>query len=98
MMVTIAMPTVLRVMEKHVPEKTRAVADALGGKPGQSAADLVEAMNARVGIPPTMRALGYKGGDLEEMAQDCAKSHFLGRSPYRPSAAEFKTMLVTIMG
>ena len=33
MMVTISMPTVLRVMEKHVPENTRAVAEALGGKP-----------------------------------------------------------------
>lgn len=98
MMVTIAMPTVLRVMEKHVPEKTRAVAEALGGKPGQTAADLVEAMNARVGVPPTMRALGYKGGDLDDMAQDCAKSHFLGRSPYRPDAAEFKTILATVMG
>ncbi|HEY3916484.1 MAG TPA: iron-containing alcohol dehydrogenase [Stellaceae bacterium] len=98
MMVTIAMPTVLRVMEKHVPEKTRLVADVLGGKPGQTAGDLVEAMNARVGIPPTMRALGYKGGDLDEMATDAAKSHFLGRSPYRPSAAEFRVMLATVMG
>lgn len=98
MMVTIAMPTVLRVMEKHVPEKTRAVADALGGEPGETAADLVEALNARVGIAPTMRALGYKGGDLDEMAQDCAKSHFLSCSPYRPNAAEFKTILATVMG
>jgi alcohol dehydrogenase class IV len=97
-MVTIAMPTVLRLMEKHVPDKTRAVADALGVKPGQSAADIVETMNARVGIAPTMRALGYKGGDLDEMAQDCAKSHFLGRSPYRPDALEFRAMLVTVMG
>lgn len=97
-MVTIAMPTVLRLMEKHVPEKTRAVAVALGAEPGETAADIVEAMNARVGIPPTMRALGYKGGDLDDMAQDCAKSHFLGRSPYRPSAAEFKTILATVMG
>jgi len=97
-MVTIAMPTVLRGMEKHVPDKTRAIAEALGAKPGQSAADIVEAMNARLGIPATMRALGYKGGDLDDMAQDCAKSHFLGRSPYRPSAAEFKTMLLAVMG
>lgn len=98
MMVTIAMPTVLRLMDKHVAEKTRAIADALGAKPGETAGDVVEAMNARIGIPPTMRALGYKGGDLDEMAQDAAKSHFLGRSPYRPSAAEFKTMLAAVMG
>jgi 4-hydroxybutyrate dehydrogenase len=98
MMVTIAMPTVLRVMEQHVPEKTHAIAEALGAKPGQTAGDAVEAMNTRVGIPPTMRALGYRGGDLDEMALDAAKSHFLGRSPYRPSAAEFRTMLAAVMG
>jgi 4-hydroxybutyrate dehydrogenase len=97
-MVTIAMPTVLRAMDKHVADKTKILAEALGAKPGQSAGDVVEALNERVGLPATMRALGYKGGDFDDMAQDCAKSHFLGRSPYRPSAAEFKSMLTTIFG
>ena len=92
------MPTVLRVMDKHVPDKTKILADALGAKPRQSAGDVVETLNERVGIPPTMRALGYKGGDFDDMAQDCAKSHFLGRSPYRPNTAEFKTMLTTVFG
>jgi alcohol dehydrogenase class IV len=97
-MVTIAMPTVLRVLQKHVPDKMVALGEALEAKPGQSAADVVEALNARVGLPASMRALGYKGGDLDDMAQDCAKSHFLGRSPYRPGVAEFKTMLATVIG
>ncbi len=97
-MVTIAMPTVLRFMARHVSDKMTALSQALGAKPGESAADVVEGLNARVGIPPTMRALGYKGGDFDDMADDCAKSHFLGRSPYRPNAAEFKTMLTTIFG
>lgn len=98
MMVTIAMPEVLRIMERHVPEKTRLVAEALGGKPDEGAADLVAALNGRVGIPATLRALGYEGGDLDEMAEEAARSHFLGRSPYRPSAAEFRTMLAAVMG
>jgi 4-hydroxybutyrate dehydrogenase len=98
MMVTIAMPTVLRLMEQHVPEKTRAVAAALASVPGATAADKVEALNAKLGIAPTLSALGYKNPDYDDMAQDCAKSHFLGRSPYRPSAAEFKTMLQTVIG
>lgn len=98
MLVTIAMPTVLRFLAKHVPDKMSALHEALDGKPGQSAADIVEDFNARVGLPATLRALGYKGGDLDDMAQDCAKSHFLGRSPYRPSVAEFKTMLATVVG
>jgi len=98
MMVTIAMPTVMRLLEQHVPDKMETLAEALGAVPGQSAADVVEDFNARVKIPPNLRALGYKGGDLDDMAQDCAKSHFLGRSPYRPSAAEFKAMLATVLG
>jgi 4-hydroxybutyrate dehydrogenase len=98
MMVTIAMPAVMRFLAPHVPEKMSALHEAMGGKPGQSAADIVEDFNRRVGIAPTMRALGYKGGDLDDMARDCAKSHFLGRSPYRPNVAEFKTILTTVMG
>jgi alcohol dehydrogenase class IV len=98
MLVTIAMPTVLRVLEKHVPEKTEILAQTLGARPGQSAADVVEAMNALVGLPASLRALGYRGGDIDDMAEDCAKSRFLDRSPYRPSFAEFKTMLATVIG
>jgi 4-hydroxybutyrate dehydrogenase len=97
-MVTIALPTVLRLHAKHVPEKLVVLDEALGARAGQSAADIVEDLNARVGLPATMRALGYRGGDLDDMAQDCAKSHFLGRSPYRPGVAEFKTMLGTVIG
>jgi len=91
-------PTALRLLEKHVPGPMRTVADALGAKPGQSAADVVEALNARVGLPSNLRELGYKDGDLDDMAADAAKSHFLGRSPYRPSVAEFKTMIRTVVG
>lgn len=98
MMVTIAMPTVMRLMEKHVPDAMQVLAQTLGAKPGQSAADVVEALNERVGLPSTLRDLGYRDGDLDDMAKDAAKSHFLGASPYRPSAAEFKTMLGTIIG
>lgn len=98
MMVTIAMPTVMRLLAAHAPEKMAVLAEALGAKPGQSAADMVEALNARLGIPPSLRALGYRDPDFDDMAADCAKSHFLGRSPYRPNAAEFKDMLRTVMG
>lgn len=98
MMVTIALPTVMRLMEKHAPEAMQVLAHTLGAKPGQSAADVVEDLNARVGLPPTLRELGYKDGDLDDMAQDCAKSHFLGACPYRPGVGEFKTMLRTIIG
>ncbi|HKT18496.1 MAG TPA: iron-containing alcohol dehydrogenase [Stellaceae bacterium] len=98
MMVTIAMPTVMRLLSPHMPEKMAILGEALGGKPEQNPADMVEALNARLGIPPNLRALGYNDPDFDDMAADCAKSHFLGRSPYRPSAAEFKSMLRTIVG
>ncbi len=98
MLVTIAMPSVMRLLAPYSADKMEVIARALDAKPGQSAADVVEELNARVGIPPSLRALGYEGGDLDDIAADCAKSHFLGRSPYRPTQAEFKALLRTVMG
>lgn len=98
MLVTIALPAVMRLLEPHVPDKMRDIAAATGAKPGQSAADALAALTQRVGLPATIRGLGYAGGDLDEMAEDAASSFFNGRSPYRPTVAEYKAMLTEILG
>ena len=94
-LVTLALPTVLRLLERRVPEKIAALAAAMGAK---NAADAIETMNARVGLPKNLRALGYPAGDLDEMAQDAAQSWFNARSPYRPNVEEYKAMIRTVLG
>jgi alcohol dehydrogenase class IV len=96
-MVTIAMPAILRTYETRFAEKTKKLADALGLKSG-TPADAVAAMNERLGIPPTLRKLGYKGGDLDELATDSHKSFFNFTAPYHPSVDEYRGLVEQVLG
>ena len=95
-MVTIAMPAVLRAYEQRYPEKTAQLAAAIGVKSG-TPADAVAEMNARLGIPSTIRKLGYKGGDLDELADDSHKSFFNVTAPFHPSVAEYKALVTEVL-
>src|SRR5258708_2327466 len=94
-LVTLCMPAVLRALEPHAGEKMRQLADAMGAR---NAANAVEALSRKVGLPANIKALGYPAGDLDEMAEDAAQSFFNLRSPYRPTTAEYKDMISEIIG
>jgi alcohol dehydrogenase class IV len=96
-MVTIAMPAVLRAYETRYAEKTKKLAEALGLKSG-TPAEAVAAMNERLGIPSTIRKLGYKGGDLDELATDSHKSFFNFTAPFHPSVAEYRGLVEQVLG
>jgi len=96
-MVTIAMPAVLRSYEKRYPDKTKKLADAIGIKSG-TPAEAVADMNQRLGIPPTIRALGYKPGDLDEMAEDSHESFFNVTAPFHPSVVEYRALVEEVLG
>lgn len=97
-LVTIVLPAVLRMLEPHARDKMRRLAEAMGAASGKSAADAIEAMNYRLGIPAHLRALGYEAGDIDEMAADCAASYFNARSAYRPNQGDFRAMLRDALG
>jgi len=96
-LVTLAMPHVLRCLAPHVGEKLEQLAHALMAKPGEGAADVVENLARRVGLPRTVRAMGYAPSDLDEMAADAAASFFNLRSPYRPTTHEYKTIIAELL-
>jgi alcohol dehydrogenase class IV len=98
LLVTLAMPHVLRLHARHVPEKMRVLAEVIGVASGAEVADEVEAMNTRLGLPSDLKAMGYKVGDLDEMAADSVASYFNKASPYQPSQAEYKAMLMALLG
>jgi alcohol dehydrogenase class IV len=96
-MVTIAMPAVLRAYETRYADKTRKLAEALSLTSG-TPAEAVAAMNERLGIPSSLRKLGYKGGDLEELATDSHKSFFNVTAPFHPSVAEYRDLVEEVLG
>lgn len=97
-LVTIALPSVLRLIEKHAAEKMERLAEAMGLNSGHAAPNAIKAFNARVGLPASLRELGYPVGDPDKMAHDAANSFFNAWSPYHPTPAEYKAMIQEIMG
>jgi alcohol dehydrogenase class IV len=98
MMVTISMPAVLRMHERRIPERMKKMAEAFPLRAGQSPADAVTEMNKRVGLASSIRQLGYKGGDLNEMSEDAHKSFFNERAPYHPSTDEYRAIIAEALG
>jgi 4-hydroxybutyrate dehydrogenase len=95
-MVTIAMPAVLRSYEAGYPQKMQKLADAIGFTPGTPAQAVTE-MNWRLGIPPTMRKLGYQGGDPAELAEDSHKSWFNTTAPHHPSVEDYRALVEDVL-
>ena len=87
MMVTIALPPVLELYERHVPGILEPLACAMGVKPGETAA-AVERLNDALGVPRSLAALGYKPGSAATLVEQTLNSHFNATAPYRPSQAE----------
>jgi 4-hydroxybutyrate dehydrogenase len=95
-MVTIALPAVLRSYEARYPEKTEKLAAALGATQF-TPAQAVEEMNWRLGLPPTMRKLGYKGGDVAELAEESHRSWFNTTAPFHPSVEEYRALVAAVL-
>ena len=66
-------------------------------RPGQSAADSLSELNAKLGLPHSIAELGYGQADLEELATDALASFFNAASPYRPTSDEYKDILQSLM-
>ncbi len=98
LLVTLAMPPVLRLHTHHVPERMGLLAEAMGVGTGHEVADEIAALNHRLGLPATLGAAGYKTTDLDELAQSVSESRFNIFSPYRPTPAESKAILKDLIG
>ena len=98
LLVSLSMPLVLRLHTAHVPERMGTLAEALGAASGAALADEIAALNHRLGLPVTLRAAGYRPGDLDEMAESVSQSRFNLHAPYRPNVAEAKGILGELIG
>jgi len=87
----------LPVMESHAQHGVRTIAEAMGLKAEQSAADGVRSLMRQVGLPISLRGIGYSAGDVSVLARDAAKSHFNLTSPYAPSETEFARMIGAVL-
>jgi 4-hydroxybutyrate dehydrogenase len=87
----------LPLMETQLPERVRALAEAMSLSPGQSAVDGVKALMARVGLPTSLSGAGYTTGDIDALAGEAAGSHFNLTSPYAPTKEEFAQIIEAVL-
>jgi 4-hydroxybutyrate dehydrogenase len=88
----------LKFLRDKLPAKIGDIERALGLPSGVAADEAVRAMMTRLGLPTTLRGLGYKLDSMDLLANNCAASHFNLTSPYKPNAEEFRSMIETILG
>ena len=58
----------------------------------------IKRLNARVGLPGDVRALGYSKQDVDEMAEDAARSFFNGTCPKLPSRDQYADLIRAALG
>jgi len=97
-LVTVVLPSVLRFLEGHVGDKMTRLAEALGVHEGDEVAAAIERLNVRVGMPTTLRELGYPLDDLDKVAEVCVGSVFNLTSPRIPTHGEYKAIITDAMG
>jgi len=97
-LVTVAMPSVLRFLENYVGDKMKVLADIFGLKEGHDVAAAIEQLNVRIGLPTNLRDLGCLPDDLDRAADLCVGSVFNRKSPRVPTHDDYKTIIQDAMG
>ncbi len=92
LLATIALPTVLRLYQRNGVERLHMLAAFIGCTNRVSVAEAVQQLNAELGVPCTIRELGYHSVDLDEVAKDATQSFFNRASTYRPTFTEYRAM------
>ena len=98
MLVTVSAPAVVRFYEGRLDPLLAEVAAAMGqdGEPDVAAG--IEELNARLGLPASLRAAGYDKSDLDDMSADAAASHFNHAARVVPSREEYRQIVVDVLG
>jgi 4-hydroxybutyrate dehydrogenase len=101
MLVTLAMPAVIRWQARHLPEPVARIGAALGLPDGQrggaAVADAVANLSARTGLPAGLRAMGYRFDDLDEIVADATASFFNAGCPVKPGFDDYRAMIEAAM-
>ena len=97
-LVTVSAPPVMRFFEGRVGDKLDRIAAAMGCGAGSDLAAGIADLNARLGIPASIRALGYENQDLDALAETAEEAHFNATSPIKPDREEYRQIVAEVLG
>ncbi|MCB8888186.1 iron-containing alcohol dehydrogenase [Vreelandella malpeensis] len=89
----VLMPTVLRFNQPSCEEKFERLKQAMGLAPEEDLAAAFEALNARLGMPKGLEAMGVEKHHFNDIAQWALEDHSTATNPRTPSKEDFQRML-----
>ena len=98
MLVTVSAPAVVRFYEGRLDSELADVAAAMGQRGKPDVARGIEELNARLGLPGSLKEMGYDKSDLDDMSADAAASHFNLAARAVPTREEYRQIIVDVLG
>ncbi len=98
MLVTVSAPAVIRFYEGKLDSELAEIAAAMGRSGKPDVARGIEELNARLGLPASLREMGYDKTDLDDMSADAAASHFNLTARAVPTRDEYRRIVSDVLG
>ncbi len=89
----VLLPEVLRFNEMAVPERVRRVAEVFGARDGAGLAEAIRALNARIGLPSGLDAMGIGRSTYGGVVANALKDHCHATNPRLATADDYHRML-----
>jgi 4-hydroxybutyrate dehydrogenase len=93
----IFLPPVLRFNRPSIGDKWERLGEAMGLSRGADVADAIAALNARLGLPPSLRAMGVPEQVMPAMADAATRDHCNPTNPRAASKDDYLAMLHAVM-
>jgi 4-hydroxybutyrate dehydrogenase len=94
----VILPAVLRFNDGHVGDKYDRMRAALGLPAGADLAAAVEGLNARLGLPAGLRAMGVTDAAIPAMVAGAVADHSNPSCPRPASADDYRRLFAAAMG
>lgn len=89
----VLLPAVLRFNAQSVGDKMGRLAQAMGLPHHADVAQAIAQLNARLGLPANLGAMGVKRESLQRIAEAAPKDHCHGTNPRKASVADYLAIL-----
>jgi 4-hydroxybutyrate dehydrogenase len=101
-LVTVAMPAVMRFYNGMEGDKLQRIAMAMNLEgdrdAGNRIADAVARMNADLGLPASVRQMGYQKTDVGRMVEEARRAYFNLTAPRQPTREEYARLVAEVLG
>ena len=98
MLVTVSAPAVVRFYGGRLDPLLADISAAMGQRGEPDVARGIEEINARLGLPGSLREMGYDKSDLEDMSADASASHFNLAASVVPTQEEYRQIIRDVLG